>query len=388
MRRNRILWFLLWVLSLVGISFYGGTVSYGLFTLISLVPLFSLAYLLYVYAFFRVYQELGTKELVVDQTVPFFFHLRNEYPLGFVGIRVRFFSSFSTINGLDDGVEYELLPGTGIRRETTLVCKYRGEYEIGIKTIEIRDYFKLFRLSYHNPERLRVTVKPKLIYPDALGETDSLQESVRDFASNPTEAGILIRDYVTGDDIRHIHWKTTARMGELQVRKPEGEEKQGVGIVMSTKRLGKTQEEYLPGENKLLEINLALVMYMLTHNTGVYSLCLQDGPRGYYLQSQSRFDAYYGAMSAIEFDSDKRDELFMPMAAGEYRLLQCKIVYILVQEWTPETEDLVKFLTQNNTMVQVYLVSDAKAGMPSVETIPRLRLTRVEPKADLREVQL
>ena len=46
MRRNRIIWLCLWVLSLVGISLRGGAVSYGFFAMLTLVPIISLLYLL------------------------------------------------------------------------------------------------------------------------------------------------------------------------------------------------------------------------------------------------------------------------------------------------------------------------------------------------------
>ena len=96
----------LWSLSLAGISFYGGPVSYGLFALFTLIPVISVVYLLFVVAFFRIYQEAGTKWLAANHAVPFYFILKNESYFGFAGIRIRFFSSFSTINGLDDGIEF------------------------------------------------------------------------------------------------------------------------------------------------------------------------------------------------------------------------------------------------------------------------------------------
>ena len=108
MIRNRIIFAVLWVLSVVGISFFGGPISYGFFTLLTLLPIISLLYLLLVSAFFRIYQEIGGRNLVANQPLPFYFILKNEYFFGFSSVRVYFFSSFSTITDLDDGVEYEL----------------------------------------------------------------------------------------------------------------------------------------------------------------------------------------------------------------------------------------------------------------------------------------
>ena len=146
MRRNRIIWLCLWVLSLVGISFRGGAVSYGFFAVLTLVPIISLLYLLAVYILFHVYQKVEQRYASVNEPVRYHFSLVNEYPLLFCGIRVNFFSSFSTITGLDSETEYELQPHTRIEKETNLICKYRGEYEVGIKEIEIQDFFRLFRI--------------------------------------------------------------------------------------------------------------------------------------------------------------------------------------------------------------------------------------------------
>ena len=46
MLRNRIFVGILWIVSLVGITFYGGTISYGFFTAVTLLPVLSLLYLL------------------------------------------------------------------------------------------------------------------------------------------------------------------------------------------------------------------------------------------------------------------------------------------------------------------------------------------------------
>ena len=78
MKRNRIIFLILWILSLVGISFFGGPVSYGFFAMLTLLPLVSLIYLFSVFHFFRIYQELDGKHLVADQTVPFYFTLMND----------------------------------------------------------------------------------------------------------------------------------------------------------------------------------------------------------------------------------------------------------------------------------------------------------------------
>ena len=61
MKRNRRILFLLWVLSLIGISLRGGPVTYGVFFMLTLVPVISLLYIRLVIVLFKIYQDLDGK---------------------------------------------------------------------------------------------------------------------------------------------------------------------------------------------------------------------------------------------------------------------------------------------------------------------------------------
>ena len=241
MKKNRIIWAILLIISLVGISWFGGPVSYGFFAVLVIIPLVSLLYLLLVSILFRIYQDLPGKQLTACQTYPFTFRLMNEFPFAFAGVRVGFFSSFSSIKGLNDDEEYELLPKTGIREDTELVCKYRGEYEVGIKKVVLQDYFRLFKISLNNNETKRVLVRPALIDLEDLRDVDFSNMMRRDIEINPSEPDVLTREYEPGDDVRFINWKVSAGSGKLMVRKLIGVEKEGIAILAGTERFSEKQ---------------------------------------------------------------------------------------------------------------------------------------------------
>lgn len=123
MKRNRIILIVLWLLSLIGISLQGGPVTYGIFYLLTLIPLFSLAYIGLVIHLFKIYQAVEGLPLVANHPTDFYFVLQNESWILFSGIQILFYSSFSSISGLYDETEYELHPGSGIRRNTRILCR-------------------------------------------------------------------------------------------------------------------------------------------------------------------------------------------------------------------------------------------------------------------------
>ena len=96
MKRNRIIWFCLWVLSVVGISLEGGAVTYGFFTALTLVPVVSALYLLAVYKLFHIYQELEQRFVSVNEPVNYRFALVNEFPVQFSSHRFRLSQTLTT----------------------------------------------------------------------------------------------------------------------------------------------------------------------------------------------------------------------------------------------------------------------------------------------------
>ncbi len=309
MLRNRIIFGILWVLSVVGISFYGGPVSYGLFLMLTAIPIISLSYLLYVYFTYRIYQELGAKNITANQSVPYYVTLQNEKHILFTSIRVRFYSTFSEIEGLGDDNEYELGPKEGIRLETKLICRYRGEYEVGVKRIIITDLFRLIRISFDNPEPLLAVVKPEMPKEGPKQEF-IISEEITIGENNKNTPDVTMREYMAGDDIRRINWKASARADRLYTRNETGEEKRGILLIPDTCRYTDDEYTYIPVENETLKAVLSISMYYVRLNIPVRLAALQRG--GKLLQataySEKGFEDYYEEVAGIVFDREMSAE--------------------------------------------------------------------------------
>ena len=384
MKRNRVIFCIMWILSLVGISFFGGAASYGLFALLTLAPVVSFAYLLCVMAYFRIYQELDSRNLVANHTVPFYFTLMNEYFFGFAGIKVRFFSSFSTISGLDDGVEYELLPKTGIQKQTSLLCKYRGEYEVGIKYVEMQDFLRLFRIIHHNRETLRVMVRPDLVELEELHGIDDMEAMARESLTERTEPDVVVRRFEQGDDLKHVNWKASARSGELLTRRFVGEEREGVSILLGTWRCSGEQLEYLPVENKMLETALAIALFFAKRKIPVTTYFLTDDIRQEALSGLEGFDAYYGLISALEFREEQREGMFLERLSGNRELFSSRTAFLILHELGNEADGMARLLSENHVGTYVYWICDQVPEHLPVGTVPRVQVRRIGTDEDLR----
>jgi uncharacterized protein (DUF58 family) len=84
-------------------------------------------------------------------------------------------------------------------------------------------------------DRVDLFVHPKTVSLDgtSAGFLKDLEGRPTDDLSSSDIAFHALRDYVVGDDLRHIHWKTSARLGKLMVRQFEETRRSHLVVVLS-----------------------------------------------------------------------------------------------------------------------------------------------------------
>ncbi len=117
-----------------------------------------------------------------------------------------------------------LRPGEAGRAAYRLPSTHRGVFEIGPVTVESGDPLGLFRHVRTAEVRSLFTVYPRihdvLPMPIAAGRERSGSITVRSRASVGEDFRTL-REYVVGDDLRRVHWPTSARTEDLMIREHE-----------------------------------------------------------------------------------------------------------------------------------------------------------------------
>lgn len=116
--------------------------------------------------------------------------------------------------------------GHGWHRHVTyrLRSEVRGYHEVGPMTIRVTDPFGLVELgrAFHTTAPLTVTPRTTPLPPIPLGGawSGAGDNRPRSFATGSAE-DITVREYRSGDDLRRVHWRSSARLGELMVRREE-----------------------------------------------------------------------------------------------------------------------------------------------------------------------
>lgn len=111
--------------------------------------------------------------------------------------------------------------GTTTAIERTLPTARRGLVPVGPLLVRRSDPFGLAQVdrAFGVPELLWVHPRHHDVPPLPAALLRSLEGPTSDTAPQGTLTFHSLREYVRGDELRHIHWRTSARTGTLMVRK-------------------------------------------------------------------------------------------------------------------------------------------------------------------------
>lgn len=383
---RRTIFLMMWILSLVGISLYGGPISYGLFWGLTLLPVISALYLLYVFFNFKIYQEIGSRSIVCKQPMPYYFTLQNESLCTFAGLRVKMFDGFSQVLEVAENQEYQLLPEEKYVYETQLNCFYRGEYEVGVKEIILTDFLRLFKIRYRNPGTIKALVYPRLLHLQSIkGLEKEISNLSMEYPWNQSRLDVLTKEYTPGDSLKQIHFKASAREGKLKSRTRWGERQQQIRLLFDTQRRGSKPEEFLPLENQILETVLAIGEYMAHSNISYSAHFLQQQENEMRVEGLRQFDGFYETVSHIEF-GDKWRLRDLLQSANSVKDYGGQIWIVVGSKVDEEALKHLQMVAEGDGRVLLYLISNEGKEDFSKWENERLKLYHIPVEGKLEEL--
>jgi uncharacterized protein (DUF58 family) len=123
----------------------------------------------------------------------------------------------------------------------------RGRYAFDTVRLTIEDPFALARASLIQGERQALVVYPRLVSLTRLfseGHAQA-QDGRRLLLRRPTGYELHgVREYVEGESLRNVHWRSTARRGRLMVKELEDAPSDEVAVLLDGDELGTAGESF------------------------------------------------------------------------------------------------------------------------------------------------
>ncbi|MDR8415191.1 DUF58 domain-containing protein [Nonomuraea sp. 3-1Str] len=159
--------------------------------------------------------RLPTGLLLIEDTVPYA-----------LGVRPRFVLDKVEARGIRE-IDYR------VRSDL------RGRYTIGPLSVRIADPFGLVELSRAFTIADTLVVTPQVValpHVRLSGEWTGGGDSRTRSVAAAGDDDVAPREYRQGDDLRRVHWRSTARRGELMVRREEQQWQSRGALLLDTRR--------------------------------------------------------------------------------------------------------------------------------------------------------
>ena len=130
-------------------------------------------------------------------------------------------------------------PGDEARAAYRFPTDRRGRYEVGPLRVTLTDPFGLVERSQFVLSTEQVIVYPRVrdvLPPAEMGglDLDREQPQVRS-RIEPSGEFHTLREYAPGDDLRHVHWRSTARRGQLMMRQNEARRRTPILLMLDVR---------------------------------------------------------------------------------------------------------------------------------------------------------
>lgn len=316
MKKVRMIYAVLLMAFVVLVSVRGGTILWFLYYFMLSIPVLALLYVLYIYLRLCIRQQVA-RYVNKGEYVPYKLEIANEDLLLMSGIKLNFYAETSQVqkknsnaervSGEGEAESFSLLPHQCQDLDLEICCKYRGTYPVGVKSVSVTDFFGLFTITYPVLTPVRLTARPRILNLAKL--LPKLEK--RDPKKNRPVVSRLqemldfeLKKYTPGDPLRHIHWKNSARAGELLVRRQAPQELYEFVVVMDCTFLeNKTDPERMQIEDNILEMAVALVYDACMGRVRSRVVWCADRICDMQINDKRDFDKFYNLCAELPFEA-------------------------------------------------------------------------------------
>jgi uncharacterized protein (DUF58 family) len=170
-------------------------------------------------------------------------------------------------------------PGREQRASYGIHCRMRGRYRVGPLSVYLSDPFGFARSRVLTGADMELIVYPEVedlaVAGLAVHGAGSGEAAVR-FLHRSAADFYTMREYVTGDDLRRIHWPSVARTGQLMIRQDEATRRSAAVLFLDTRGIA-FGSHGSPGFEKAVSVTASLGRSLARTGFSLH-LATVDGP--------------------------------------------------------------------------------------------------------------
>ncbi|MBC8062485.1 MAG: DUF58 domain-containing protein [Clostridiaceae bacterium] len=191
--------------------------------------------------------------------------------------------------------------------KNSIVFHKRGIYNLGKVNLKIRDVFNVIELRKNIITKDYVKVYPKIYEMINLtsGGKDIFRDSI-DFKGNNEDQFTVrdVRKYRQGDSLKRIHWKLSARYGELYVKNFENISGEEIVIFVDLNKKNNDYDIYGVYEERVVDMAISLINMMRKKDIQTKVYVNSKVPREFNILGKEDFNSLLEYFINQESDSE------------------------------------------------------------------------------------
>jgi uncharacterized protein (DUF58 family) len=281
--------------------------------------------------------RISTGLLLAEETIPYS-----------LGARPRY-----VVNGIERGGSREV--------SYQLRSDVRGKFSVGPMRIRIADVFGLVELTANFASQNTFTVTPKVV-PLTSASVNGSWSNDGDGRTRMTAAAgdddVIPRAYRNGDGLRRVHWRSTARYGELMVRREEQRWQDRAVLILDSRRNAHSGSG--PSSSFEFAVSAAASIGVHLARQGLDGHLLTDG--GPLAGSTMFEDVLLDALSVV---SQSRNHDFARMSAALTTIEGGLLVLIAGRLSTDQAREIAAARRDGRQGIALLLATSTWAGLPA-----------------------
>ncbi len=387
--KNRISYSLLLITIAAAYVLFHGPELQFVFYLFLLLPLLSFLLLLWQRQRLSVRQSLATQRIVKGEETALHIVLENRSLLPCLYVELAA-DETAALSFETDRAVHTVSPRRSRSLSLRLIGRCRGEYSVGLSAVYVEDMLRLFRLPCRAPTSLTLLVMPQLLSLHLPQEETHGAAS----AANPAAAGAEdyaavaeIIPYDPSQEFRKIHWKLTARMNELMVRRFEQEPGQHTAVLLDLSPLdGEGDQPFLTADRMMTGAASLLWALMQREGCPVRLIYAQDQLYSLTRSDPAAFSEWYLLCARLSFSSAlSGGELLARFAADRAAVSAVKTAVVIASEPDDAFWKEAAGLASNGLSLRILLFArpDSLYAIPEVAAVAGLTVQTIRPDEPL-----
>jgi uncharacterized protein (DUF58 family) len=251
--------------------------------------------------------------------------------------------------------------GGGASHTTTyyLPTNRRGIYQVGPMSIGHTDPLRLMRVGQVFSAFSTLYVHPRLlnVEPVPTGQTRDMDGPTSSYAPQGGVAFHSLREYVPGDDWRLVHWKSTARTGQMMVRHNVVPNQPRLMVVLDTNSMGYSEQSFENAVSAAASLAIAAIR-------GGFPLELRT-TGGAVAASDRAADGAVGALDLLAAARPTRDDPGLAALPGMISVDDSVALGVVTGQPDPRMLSVLPTVRRHFLMVSLIQFSDRFAAPPA-----------------------